>query len=187
MSAGKRPYKRRQFYVKKGFQFRFIVKFCILVFLGTLFSTGLLFFFSQGTLTSSFHDSRLVIETTALAVLPAVLYTNLITLILITVGTVVVTLFISHKIAGPLFRFEQELKEIAEGDLTTSIRLREKDQISDVAEGLNRTVAALRAKVLSIQSDVKHLLELTPEQNKPETMGEGLKKLHDKIGCLFKT
>ena len=160
MSAGKRPYKRRQFYVKKGFQFRFIVKFCILVFLGTLLSTGLLFFFSQGTLTSSFHDSRLVIETTALAVLPAVLYTNLITLILITVGTVVVTLFISHKIAGPLFRFEQELKEIAEGDLTTSIRLREKDQISDVAEGLNRTVAALREKVLSIQSDVKHLLEL---------------------------
>ena len=187
MSAGKHPYKRRQFYVKKGFQFRFILKFCILVSLGILFSTGLFLFFSRGTLTSSFHDSRLVIENTALAVLPAVLYTNLITLILITVGTIVVTLFISHKIAGPLFRFEKELKRIAEGDLTTNIRLREKDQISDVAESLNRAVSALREKILIIQSDVEHLLESPSEQSKSEAVVEGLKQLHHKIGSLFKT
>ena len=187
MSAAKHPYKRRQFYVKKGFQFRFILKFCILVALGILFSTGLLLFFSQGTLTSSFQDSRLVIETTSTAVLPAVLYTNLITLILITVGTVVVTLFISHKIAGPLFRFEQELKRIAEGDLTTKIRLRKRDQISDVAESLNGAVSALREKVLTIQSDIEQLLELPPEQSKPETIAEGLKQLQHKIGSLFKT
>lgn len=187
MSAAKHPYKRRRFYVKKGFQFRFILKFCILVSLGTLFSTGLFLYFSQASLTSSFHDSRLVIETTALAVLPAVIYTNVISLILITVGTVVVTLFISHKIAGPLYRFEQELKGIAEGDLTTKIRLREKDQISDVAESLNRTVSALREKVLSVKSDVERLLELPPEQDKPETVVEGLKQLHHKIESLFKT
>ncbi len=186
MLGEKHPYKRRQLYVKKGFQFRFILKFCILVSLGSLFSTGLFLLFSQGTLTSSFQDSRLVIENTALAVLPAVLYTNVITLILITMGTVVVTLFISHKIAGPLFRFERELKGIAEGDLTTKIRLREKDQISDVAESLNCAVSALREKVLSIQSDVEHLLDLPPEQEKYETITEGLKRLHQKIGSQFK-
>ncbi len=187
MSAATHPHKRRRLYVKRSFQSGFILKFCLLVFLGTLFSTGLLFLFSQGTLTSSFHDSRLVIEPTALAVLPAILYTNLITLILITVGTALFTLFISHKIAGPLFRIEQELKRIAEGDLTADIRFRKKDQISEVAQSLNHSVSALREKVRSIQFDVEHLLELSPEQNQPETIIEGLKQLRTKIGCLFKT
>lgn len=186
MSPNRYPYKRRHYFIKKGFQFKFILKFCLIILIGIIFSTGLLFLFSQGTLTSSFQQSRLVIKNTASAILPAVIYTNLITLGLITLATIVVTIFISHKIAGPMFRFEKELKEIGEGDLTKNIRLREKDQITDMADSLNKMIGSLHDKVLTIQTDVEHLLESASKQNAHKLLIEELNHLHKKIGISFK-
>ena len=68
--------KRKIHFIKKDFQFKFILKFCLVVLAGVTISTGALFFFSSDTLTSSFQDSRLVIKSTSLAILPIVLYTN---------------------------------------------------------------------------------------------------------------
>ena len=110
MSKNKRPtIARRQYFVQKDFQFKFILKFCLVLLIGIIISTGLLILFSKNTLTSSFDQSKLVIKNTAFAILPSVLLSNLITLALITLATIVVTLLISHKIAGPLFRFQKEL------------------------------------------------------------------------------
>lgn len=187
MSENRHPYRRRHYFIKKEFQFKFILKFCLIILVGVIFSTGLLFLFSQGTLTSSFQQSRLVIKNTASAILPAVIYTNLITLGLITLATIVVTIFISHKIAGPMFRFEKDLKEIGEGDLTKNIGLRKKDQLTDMAVSLNKMIASLHDKVLAIQSDVEHLLESASEQNAPERLIQELTYLHNKIKSNFKT
>ena len=148
--SGKSGTRRRKYLVKKGFQFRFILKFCAVVLGGVVVSTCLLFIFSQDTLTSSFNNSRLVIRSTGLVILPAVIYTNLIVLGLISAATIFVTLVVSHKIAGPLFRFEKELWEIGEGTLTRKISFRKDDQMIEMAEGLNDMVEALHRKVLKI-------------------------------------
>lgn len=186
MSNNKHSYKRRHYFVKKGFQSRFILKFCLIILAGVIISTGLLFLFSQDTLTSSFHQSRLIVRNTALAIFPSVLYTNLITLGLITIATIIVTVFSSHKIAGPMYRFEKELKEIEEGDLTKNIKLRSKDQITDMAVGLNKMVAGLHEKVFAIQSDAKQLLESASKGNVPEGFVKELNRLYKKIGSSFK-
>ena len=182
----KRTYKRRQFFVKKEYQFKFILKFCLIILVGAIISTGLVLLFSRGTLTSSFEHSRLVVTNTATAILPAVILTNIITILLISLATIVVVLFISHKIAGPLFRFEKELKEIGEGDLTKVIRLREKDQITDMADSLNSMTANLRDRVLAIQTGVTQVLESASKQNAPEGLIEELDNLHKNIHKNFK-
>jgi len=186
MTQQKPPFRRRHYFVKKGFQLGFILKFCLLVLLGVVISTGLLLLFSQDTLTSSFQQSRLVIRNTALAILPAAVLTNLITLGLISLATIFVTLFISHKLAGPLFRFEKELKQICEGDLTRDIKLRKKDQITDMAEGLNKMTASLREKVLTIRTGVAQLLQIASQQEAPIDLIEGLNDLQQKIESNFK-
>ena len=38
--------KRRQYFVQKNFQFKFILKFCIVLLIGIIISTGLLLLFS---------------------------------------------------------------------------------------------------------------------------------------------
>lgn len=186
MSQDKQLYKRKSYFVKKDFQFRFILKFCIILLIGVIISTGLLFLFSQKTLTSSFEQSRLIIKNTGLAILPSVLYTNLITLGLITLATIIVTLFVSHKIAGPMFRFEKELKEIGGGDFTRRVTLREKDQITDMADRLNNMIASLQDKVIDIRTEVEHVRKSASTQNAPKTLIDELNKLHQKIESSFK-
>jgi len=157
MENEKPKYKRRNYFVNKDFQLNFIMKFCLLILLSALISTGLIMIFSQGTLTSSFEQSRLEIQSTSSAILPTIIYTNLITIVLISLASITVTLFISHKIAGPLFRFTLEIDRIAEGDLTVNIRLREKDQVTNLADSLNNMTNSLRNKIININENLEHL------------------------------
>ena len=186
MSQNAESHRRTDYFIKKDFQFKFILKFCLLVLIGVVISTGLLFLFSQDTLTSSFQQSRLVVKKTGMAILPSIVYTNLITLGLITLASVIVTLFVSHKIAGPMFRFEEELKEIGKGDLTKTVLIRKKDQIADMAVSLNNMIAGLRAKVLDIQTEVEDIRQSASSQNAPKDLIEKLNRLHQKISSSFK-
>jgi len=180
------PQKRKRYFINKEFQLRFIVRFCLLILIGVIISTGLLFLLTHGTLTSSFRDSRLVIESTASAIAPAVIYTNLITLGLISLAALVVTLIVSHKIAGPVYRFEKEMKEIGEGDLTKKVKLREKDQIKGMVESINTMITSLHGKVLAIHSDLGDLIELASKENAPKGVIKELNGLQKKIGIHFK-
>jgi methyl-accepting chemotaxis protein len=179
-------FKRRQYFIQKDFQFKFILKFCIVLLVGVIISTGLLFLFSKDTLTSSFNQSRLVIKNTAFAILPSVFLSNLITLGLISIAAIVVTLLVSHKLAGPLFRFQKELNLIGEGDLTQAVRLREKDQITPMAESLNQMRINLQEKVLSIKKEVEKIIESASGQDVSEELVDQLNHLNQKIESNFK-
>lgn len=178
--------KRRQYFIRKDYQFKFILKFCLIVLAGSIISTAFLFFFAQGTLTSSFEHSRLVIRNTANAIMPAVILTNVITLIVITFATIVIVLFISHKIAGPMFRFEKDLKDIGQGDLTKKVRLRKKDQFTNLADSLNTMTATLHEKVVSTQEEVGQLIARASKETAPQGLIEGLNHLHKSLNQRFK-
>ncbi|MEN6627570.1 MAG: hypothetical protein ABFD69_15205 [Candidatus Sumerlaeia bacterium] len=47
---------------------------------------------------------------------------------------------ISHKICGPAFRIAADLKSFREGQPTRPIRLREGDDLGELAEALNQTI-----------------------------------------------
>lgn len=178
-------FKRRQYFIQKEFQFRFILKFCIVLFVGIVISTGLLFLLSKGTLTSSFEQSRLVVKKTAFAILPSVFLSNLITLALITLAAIAVTLLVSHKLAGPLFRFQKELDQIAAGDLTKAVKLREKDQITAMAESLDKMRVSLQSKIVAIKKDVEKIMESASGKETPAELIEQLKQLHQNIETHF--
>lgn len=179
----KKSYKRRKKFIKKDYQIKFILKFCLTLLAGALLSTGLLFLLSHGTLTSTFQHSRLVVENTAFAILPAVLWTNAITLVLISLAAVVIILLISHKIAGPMFRFEKDLLEIGEGNLVKRVSLRKKDQFTDLSDSLNRMTESLQRKVAAVGDEVALLIKSAKKQQAPQQLTadlEHLKKLIDR-------
>ena len=186
MTAEYQRFRRRHYFIKKDFQFKFILKFCLLILGGVLVSTCLLFLFSRDSLTSSFDQSRLVIEQTSFAILPALIYTNLITLGLITLATIIITLFVSHKLAGPMFRFEADLERIGEGDLTKVIRLRKKDQLKDMAETLNRMTGKLHEKVTVIHGDIIRLSEMAINLEASTELIKEIDDLRGRIETNFK-
>ncbi len=145
--------KRRQLYINKEFQFRFIFKFFLILILGGAISIGLTLFNTNDSLTTTYMNSKLVIQNTSLAIMPSVIYTTLITTFVIGLVVIMVTLLVSHKIAGPMYRFEKDIKRIAGGDLKSRIRIRKSDQFQEIALSLNAMIEALSNRVSAIKKD----------------------------------
>ena len=177
--------RRQQIYIKKDFQFRFILKFCLILLAGVLISTALLLIFSQDTLTSSFSHSRLVIRSTAEAMLPAIITTNLISLALIIVTTIIVTLYISHKIAGPIFRLENEIKRIGKGDLSATIALRSKGQMLEFAQRVNEMTTGLHQRISEIQRQAEAIADAASQSGDTDDIGDRADQLNRYIRDHF--
>lgn len=160
-------YKRSQYLIKKKFQVDFMLKFSLILFFGILLSTVLLLSLSQGTLTSSYAASGLEIKNTGSAIMPMVVLTNLITGAVICLSAIVVMLFVSHKIAGPIFRFEKDIKRVSNGDLTVRINLRKKDQLKDMALALNQMVQSLSSKMSFVDARLSKIETLQAEGKDP--------------------
>lgn len=61
---------------------------------------------------------------------------------------VICAVFVSHKLAGPIFRLEEISKAVAAGDLTARATLRQGDELFSTAENINRMIDSLRERVL---------------------------------------
>lgn len=111
---------------------------------------------------------------------------DMITILIISLSLMVVTLFVSHKIAGHLSRLEQDINVIAKGDLTFTARLRKGDQLRELSADINEMTASLNTKVAAIQSGVERVMISASDQNAPKWFQEKLRQLHERIGRNFK-
>jgi methyl-accepting chemotaxis protein len=179
-------FKRRQYFIKRKFQAVFILKFLLVLVFGAILSVVITLMTTGETLTSSFEGSRLVIEKTSLAILPSVIFTNVITTTVIGILAVVVTLLVSHKIAGPMFRFEKDLEEISQGNLKKQIHIRANDQFGSVAENLNKMVESLNGKLCEIKQDLERVSEAASMQQLPQAFLDDLEECRKKIDSKFK-
>jgi methyl-accepting chemotaxis protein len=176
---------RKQLFINRGFQTRFIVKFFLILVLGGVISTGLTLFTTQDTLTSSFVDSKLVIQNTALAIMPSVIYTTLITTFLLGLVVIMVTLLVSHKIAGPMYRFEKDIDRVTKGDLKSRINIRKGDQFQELATSLNALIDHLNTDLAGILSDIEALAERAEKIDLPQEFQQEILALNDKMKFLF--
>jgi methyl-accepting chemotaxis protein len=152
--------RRRNYYIKKEFQRNFILKFCALVAVGSLISGLIIYAMSRATLTTTFENSRLAIKSTADFILPAVLLSSALVIILIGIATTIVALFTSHKIAGPLYRMDKDVQEVATGNLKMRFNLRAGDELKALAVSLDIMAHNLREAIGGIKSSVGELESL---------------------------
>ena len=52
-------------------------------------------------------------------------------------------LIASHRVAGPLYHIKQSMGQVAAGDKSVRVKLREKDHLTDVAQAFNNMMDAL--------------------------------------------
>jgi methyl-accepting chemotaxis protein len=57
------------------------------------------------------------------------------------------SIILSHQIAGPIYRFEQTLEEIREGNLSLRIQLRRNDELKDFGSRFNETLDFLNGQI----------------------------------------
>ena len=151
--------KRRIYFIEKRFQTNFILKFCVLVAIGGLLTIGILYFLAMRSTTVSFVNSRVVVRTTADFILPILIQTVAIVTVLVGLATIVVTLFVSHKIAGPLYRFKKVMQALAEGNFSDDFHIRHLDQLQDLADVFNVMISKIRTELKTLKDNFRSLKE----------------------------
>ena len=149
----KREKHRRVYFIDRKFQTGFIFKFCALIIIGSLLTGVLVYSLSQKSNTVVFEHSRALVKSTADFLLPLLMQTVIVVTIIVAVATILLTLFISHSIAGPLYRLKKELGAIEVGDLTSGFSLRKDDQLQDVASSMAAMIKGLKDKISDLKND----------------------------------
>lgn len=182
--------KRRIYFIEKKFQTKFILNFCLLVVLGGLLTIGILYCLAMHSTTVSIVNSRVVVRSTADFLLPVLIQTVLIVTVLIGFAAIVTTLFVSHKIAGPLYRCKSVISTLSRGDFSNDFKIRRFDQLKDLADSLNNMIKQIREKISQLKSNfisLKNELENIDERDVSEGKRQGLIKAKRLTGELEET
>ena len=175
--------RRTNYFIKKGFQFNFALKFMLLIILEAALIAGLFMLISGNTLTTGYANSKLTIESTRNFFLWPVLLIILITAIGIGLAGMAIFILLAHRIAGPLYRFEKDLSAMGCGDLTKRINLRKSDQLTEVKEALNSMVNTFDERMGRIKIALSELKALTDkdEPGNSAKIQNAVKKLKEEV------
>jgi methyl-accepting chemotaxis protein len=136
--------KRRIIVVKKSLQLRYgLIAFFVL-----LIVTGIVGWDVYFTI-----NYRLVnmVEPEILPVLNTINYLLIVKMGIYALIIFLGSYFISFKLAGPLYRFEQSCEEVGNGDLTYRVHLRKNDELLDLQDKFNLMIDSLQSKIQLIE------------------------------------
>lgn len=184
-----RGHRRKNYFIDKRFQTNFILRFSLLVFVGGLLTMLIFYLLSLQSTTVGFIGSRVVASSTADFILPILLQTVILVTIIIGLAAVVLTLLISHKIAGPLFRFKKVMESLQKGDFVSvqEVRLRKKDQLQLFANELNTMIKNTKTELNQFKKDfavLKEKLDSIQDSDIPEfrrALFVELKKISEEV------
>lgn len=185
--------KRRNYFIDKSFQTKFILKFCLLIASASLLTGIFIYWFNRQTTTVAFENLKVVVKSTSDFVLPIMSGVLVAVIFLAGIATIAITLFTSHKIAGPLYRLKVELTKIKSGDLSSTIRIRAEDQLQKVASEFEDLRLVLKGSIGTLRENwkpIKISLEKLKDKIKDEKEKEQIQDNIDKIDAelvRFKT
>jgi hypothetical protein len=137
MNLENRPQRKIKL-INRDFQVGLMVKFFatnagILTVFG-----GILFLFLRGEVESNLHSAHVTYKTVGAMLFPIILTSSLLILAILSVTTIYVILHASHRIAGPMYRFNQALVEMGGRNLKAMTKIRENDQLAEISVSLER-------------------------------------------------
>lgn len=144
-------FKRRIFFIKKDLQGRQILVFFLFFAGGCLMFSALFMLFSANSLTISYNNSNLQFGQTPLMLLKQILASSWIVVVIGGSLLVYAALRFTHRIAGPVFRFEKALDNMQAGRLDDHIFLRAKDEGKELADKINTFNDNLSASISAIR------------------------------------
>ncbi len=143
--------------VSKRYPTTLLTKIILLVFIGITTAGILLYYTSHVWIGLTYSEGLRTLATFKHLLIKKTILIYLLTSIFILAGIVVLTVLYSHRVAGPLYRLSVSSKQIARGDLTLKVKLRERDVIHPLADTFNELTASYRERVLRIKRSIGEL------------------------------
>jgi methyl-accepting chemotaxis protein len=183
-------YKRTQYFIAKKFQLRYVGLILLLVSLTAIMCSYVIYYTMMLTmgdkLANVYPQGRLI------SIVNMVNLRILLTMLLVAPLVVVIGIYASHRIAGPIYRIEKFLASLAGGDLSLPLTLRKNDELVSLAGGINSVVESLKTTVSkeasaleSISLSMENLRKLaTSKPVNNAALDQVLDKLNEEVSAL---
>jgi methyl-accepting chemotaxis protein len=148
--------QRKNYFIEKGMQSKFIVTLLLLIFLVaviTICNVYIIYEYVQnnmqaGTANRSFFAVAFDLMGYRLLLI------GLVNILIVAI----IGVFYSHQFAGPSYKIERSIRQIAQGDLSFHVTLRKSDAMHNIAESINQLVNNYRnvlTKAALLTSQIK--------------------------------
>jgi methyl-accepting chemotaxis protein len=137
-----RAFKRRTLIIKRGLQ----VKFILLVMSSVMLAIGLIWL--ELYRTFGLEIVRDLMDPSLNDVFQGLVFKLLIWMVIYVALLGAVTVYLSNKLGGPIYRFERSTRVLAQGDLTHRVFLRKGDELGSLQDEFNTMADALQRRVV---------------------------------------
>jgi HAMP domain-containing protein len=136
--------QRRRYITHKKFQFTMMSMLLVLVLLATLVTTLVNHYFMLASIIDfTMEHGR---GPTGMDLFVASMRPLVIILPVVFAVLAIIVIFISHRIAGPLYRLKMYMEKVENGDYSVKLNFRKNDAIHDIADSFNRMVQGIKQK-----------------------------------------
>ncbi|MCX5677787.1 MAG: methyl-accepting chemotaxis protein [Candidatus Omnitrophica bacterium] len=160
----KPKFKRTKYLVSTKLQLRYVGIILLLMLVTALICSYIIYYtvmiLMGEKLSNVYPQGRLI------AIINTVNLRILFSLLLITPVVAVIGIFLSHKIAGPIYRIEKFLGDMATGNFAARIVLRKGDELMSVADKINVLNDSLKTTIGSQKSSMGRIVAELDELKK---------------------
>ncbi len=182
----KRHWHRRNYFIKKELQGKYIFSFFIFVIVGSIIFSLIFSFLSYNTLTVVYEDYNLQIGKTPLVLFKEILGSHWIFIVTAGFSVVILSMFLTHRFAGPIYRFEKSVEEMIKGNFNFEIRIRKKDEGKELAYLMNQLLNNVSSKIkelrivsADIKSQISDVSNVINRKEECKEMLSNLQKIQD--------
>jgi methyl-accepting chemotaxis protein len=166
-------FQRKTVLVKRSLQIKYIALVFLSVLVASLIVGGDVYYsLTRVLLTECPSVTDHIVQFNAVFFVKGALYLGLMLLI---------SLYVSHRFAGPIYRFEKSAQSVGGGDLTHRVSLRTGDELMELQEEFNGMVAGLQSLVQKDRNLAKRISERLDELAKrlPDEADAARRELKD--------
>jgi methyl-accepting chemotaxis protein len=153
-------YARRKYFINRKFQLDFSLRFLLIIAAAAVAAMLLFCYNSRGTMTVGYTGSEVKLLQTNSYFLPSLVISTVVIVIFACLIGAFTLILLSHRLAGPLFRFRVTLDELKAGNLTRRFNLRDKDQFNDLAGRINALTAGMDEKMGNIKDRANEMFRI---------------------------
>jgi nitrogen fixation/metabolism regulation signal transduction histidine kinase len=148
-------FQRKTVLVKRSLQLKYIGMVFLSVLVASMIVGGDIYYsLSRVMLTECPSSLDSVVQFNSVLIIKSVLYLLLMSAI---------SMYVSHRFAGPIYRFEKSAQAVSGGDLTHRVSLRTGDELMELQEEFNGMVSGLQVLVQKDRNLAQRLSERVDE------------------------
>lgn len=146
--------KRRHVFINKAFQGRFIIGVFLLILLSGICSALLIYGLIGNDLLAQSQTAHANITEALKHLSWSILIGNTIAIMVSSTVAVMVAIYASHKIAGPLYRFEKLCEQVSNNQYAVFTSLREHDQLQQLGAAFTHMIEKLNGRKQQQQTSI---------------------------------